>query len=394
MISFDEALRRVIEIAAPIGSEMTAIADAADRVVAEPVMARLSMPRQDVSAMDGYAVRDLDLGPLPVRLPLSGEAAAGAPPGQTLPPRSAIRIFTGAAVPAGADRVIVQENVDREGGSIVISRPYGPGRHIRIAGSDFLNGDVIVPAGRLLDWRAMTTAAAADQAVLRVFIRPRVAIIATGDELAAPGDAAGRPGAIPESVSFGIAAFVRKEGGALLWSKRGADDPRELSELAAAALEQADLVLVIGGASVGDRDFSRSMFGETPDYVFPKVAIKPGKPVWLAKIRGRLVMGLPGNPTSALVTARLFLAPLLAGLGGRDAGASVQFENWRLAGATQPAGDRETFVRARITPEGALPFGNQDSSSQAGLLEADLLLRLKSGGGPLETGDLVEALRF
>ncbi|PKP78967.1 MAG: molybdopterin molybdenumtransferase MoeA [Alphaproteobacteria bacterium HGW-Alphaproteobacteria-3] len=394
MISFDEALRRVLEIAAPIALETIAFADAADRVLAEPVVARLSMPRQDVSAMDGYAVRDCDLGDLPVRLPLEGESTAGTPPGQVLPPRSAFRIFTGAPVPVGADRVIVQENVEREGDCVAIVRPYGPGRNIRIAGSDFREGDVLVPAGRRLDWRALTTAAAADQPVLRVFVRPNVAIIATGDELATPGNAAGIPGTIPESVSYGIAAFVRKEGGAVLWSRRSADDTRLLSELAVAALEEADLVVVIGGASVGDRDLSRTMFGEAPDYIFPRVAMKPGKPVWLARIRGRLVMGLPGNPTSALVTARLLLAPLLAGQCGRDAARSVTFEDWRLAADVPAAGDRETYVRARITPEGALPLGSQDSSSQASLLDADLLVRLRSGGSAFQAGDYVPAIRF
>lgn len=394
MISFEEALRKVLEVAIPLGTDSVPLSGAAGRVVAEPVAARLSMPRYDVSAMDGYAVRGADLVALPFTLPVRGESAAGSPPVFELAPGTAIRIFTGAPVPAGADRVIVQENVEREGDLARFVRPHGSARHIRTAGSDFREGDVLVPAGRELDWRTLTAAAAADQALLTVYRRPRVAILATGDELAAPGQAKEIPGAIPESISFAVAAFVRAAGGELVWQNRSPDDPAQLRLAAAEALAAADLVIVIGGASVGDRDHSRSMFADKPDYVFPKVAIKPGKPVWLARVDGRLVLGLPGNPTSALVTARLFLAPLLAGLGGRDAAASVVFETWRLAAALPAAGDRETFVRARISEEGALPLVHQDSSGQASLLEADLLLRQVPGGPDMQAGDHIPGLRF
>lgn len=394
MISFDEALRKVLEAAVPLGTQSVPLAEAEGRVVAGPVAARLSMPRYDVSAMDGYAVREADLGAVPFTLQVRGESAAGSPPGGKLAPGTAIRIFTGAPVPAGADRVIVQENVEREGDLARFVRPHGSARHIRAAGSDFREGELLVPAGRTLDWRALTAAAAADQALLTVYRRPRVAVLATGDELATPGQARDIPGAIPESVSYGIAAFVSEAGGELVWRKRSPDDPRQLEIVAAEALSAADLVIVIGGASVGDRDHSRSMFAGKPDYIFPKVAIKPGKPVWFARVGGRLVLGLPGNPTSALVTARLFLAPLLAGLGGRDAAASVVFETWRLAAALPAAGDRETFVRARICGDGALPLVHQDSSSQAALLQADLLLRQMPGTQDLQPGDEVPALRF
>ena len=394
MISFDEALRRVLEIAVPLGTQSVPVAEAASRVLAEPVVARLSMPRDDVSAMDGYAVRGMDIGAVPFTLPVVGESAAGSAPGQELPPGAAFRIFTGAPVPAGADRVIVQENVERDGDVAQFVRPFGPGRNIRTAGSDFREGEVLVPARQLLDWRALTAVAAADQALLTVYRRPRVAILATGDELATPGEAREVPGAIPESVSFGIASFVCKEGGEVLWSKRLPDDLTRLMPAAAEAIAEADLVIVIGGASVGDRDHSRNIFGEPPDYIFPKVAIKPGKPVWLARIRGRLVMGLPGNPTSALVTARLFLAPILAGLGGRDAAGAVAFETWPLAAALPATGDRETFIRARIGSEGAVPLVHQDSSSQASLLQAELLLRLRPGSREMQAGEEVSALRF
>ncbi|MBU4568387.1 MAG: molybdopterin molybdotransferase MoeA [Alphaproteobacteria bacterium] len=394
MISFDDAFQRVVEIAVPLGTQCVPLGEGAGRILAEPVIARLSMPRCDVSAMDGYAVRSADLGAVPFSLPVRGETAAGSPPGAEFAPGTAVRIFTGAPVPVGADRVIVQENVEREGELARIVRPPGAARHIREAGSDFREGDILVPAGRQLDWRTLTVAAAAAQSPLKVYLRPRGAILATGDELAVPGEASGIPGAIPESISPAIAAFVRSAGGQLISREMYPDDPAQLRLAAAAALAGADLLILIGGASVGDRDHSRSLFAGPPDYIFPKVAIKPGKPVWLARIGGKLVLGLPGNPTSALVTARLFLAPLLAGLGGRDAAATVVFESWALAAALPAAGDRETFVRARIRDNRAMPLIHQDSSGQASLLEADLLLRQPPGNSDFQPGETIQGLLF
>jgi molybdopterin molybdotransferase len=379
MIEFEEALARVIAIAQPLGFETIPLEQASGRVLAEPVTARFAMPRTDVSAMDGYAVREDDLGDVPFSLPIAGEAAAGASPGQVLPDRSAFRIFTGAPVPQGADRVIVQENTEREGDRVTFLRPHGPGRNIRTAGSDFETGEVLIPAGVRLCWRALTTAAAADQAGLSVYRQPRVVILATGDELAAPGEAHARAGAIPESVSPGIATFVGLQDGLVLRRERLPDRPDALAEAAARALEEVDLTVMIGGASVGERDYSRSVFGPAPDYVFPKVAIKPGKPVWLARVAGRLVMGLPGNPTSALVTARLFLAPLLQGLGGGDASGAVVFETGVCADPLPACGDRETFLRARRTDRGLVLADSQDSGSQRSLAASDALIRRRPG---------------
>jgi len=394
MIAFDEAMARVIAIAQPLGIETVRFAEASGRVLAEAVTARFAMPRTDVSAMDGYAVREAELGDLPFSLPVAGEAAAGSPPGQVLPDRSAFRIFTGAPVPEGADRVIVQENTERDGDSVTFLRPHGSGRNIRSTGSDFAAGEVLVPAGVRLDWRALTTAAAADRGELVVYRQPRAVILATGDELAAPGEACDRPGAIPESVSPGIAAFVTGQGGRVLRAERLPDAPEILADVAVRALADADLVIMIGGASVGDRDYSRSVFGSAPDYVFPKVAIKPGKPVWLARTGGRLVMGLPGNPTSALVTARLFLAPLLVGLGGGEAASAVVFETGLCADALPACGDRETFLRARRTAEGLVLADSQDSGSQRSLAASDALIRRLPGAPSQPSGATVWFLDF
>ncbi|HRI99780.1 MAG TPA: molybdopterin molybdotransferase MoeA [Hyphomonas sp.] len=394
MISFDDALARVVALARPIGVETIPLELALGRTLAAPVTARFAMPRTDVSAMDGYAVRETDLREPPFSLPVSGEAAAGSPPGQVLPEGSAFRIFTGAPVPEGASRVIVQENTERNGGSVTFVAPHGPGRNIRALGSDFGADDILVSSSVKLNWRALTTAAAADRDELSVYCQPRVAILATGDELETPGRAHMRLGAIPESVSLGVSAFASECGARIVFRDRIADEPARLALAATRALQEADLVIMVGGASVGDRDYSRSVFGKPLDYVFPKVAIKPGKPVWLAQVDGRLVLGLPGNPTSALVTARLFLAPLLVGMGGGNAANAVAFEKGVCADPLPACGDRETFLRARRTECGLVLADSQDSGSQKSLAASDALIRRIPGALAEHEGGSVSYISF
>ena len=394
MISYDDALQRIVDCARPLGTETVAFSCAADRVLAEPLTARLAMPRTDVSAMDGYAVREADITEPPFSLPISGEAAAGAQPGDQLRPGTAIRIFTGAPVPTGADRVIVQENTNREGDRVQFLNKHGAGRNIRSAGSDFEEGEVLIEAGRRLDWRSLATAAAADRAAISVFRQPRVILLATGDELKAPGEALEQPGAIPESVSPSIAAFVRLNAGIVLRSERLPDDISLMAASAREALKQADLVIMLGGASVGDHDHSRSAFDGPLDYVFPKVAIKPGKPVWMARKDDRFILGLPGNPTSALVTARLFLAPLLKGLGGENARNAARFQSGVCADPIPACGDRETFMRAMSTEQGFRLSVSQDSSSQKSLSSADTLIRRLPGSPSQPANSTVDYLTF
>jgi len=394
MISFDEASTRLLALAQPLGHETIPFEQVAGRRLAAPVTARFSMPRTDVSMMDGYAVRESDIGDLPFSLPVVGEAAAGAPPGPGLPKRAAVRIFTGAPVPHGADRVIVQENTRRDGDTVTFIAPHGPGRHIRPAGSDFQEGDTLLPAGTRLDWRALTPAAAADRGALTVYRQPRVVILATGDELAAPGDAHGQAGAIPDSVSCAIEAFVADHGGVPVRCERLPDDLSVLAEAATRALADGDLVVMIGGASVGEHDHSRAAFGGALEVVFAKVAIKPGKPVWLARAGGKLVMGLPGNPSSALVTARLFLAPLLVGLGGGDGAAWLAMKP-AVCGDPLPAcGDRETFLRASQTDQGLVLAGSQLSGNQGALAVSDTLIRRAPGAPAAPAGAQVFCLDF
>lgn len=392
MVPFDDALNAVINLASPLGEEMVDINLCHNRVLASDIKARSDMPKSDVSAMDGYAVKsNLDISkPLMV----IGESFAGSDPCQKFEGTGCIRIFTGAPVPTGYDRVIIQENAQREGDVVKFAKSGQDGDNIRKCGNDFKAGDSLLPKGTRLNWRQLTSAAAADFEKVSVYRKPRVSLIATGDELAPPGHAYKIPGAIPESVSLAIAAYVNQEGGHIVRKITGKDDLKSLSETAAQTLDISDIVIVLGGASVGAKDFARSMFGDDLNYVFPKVAMKPGKPVWLAKVSDTLVLGLPGNPGSALVTARLFLAPLIAGLTGLDAQKTVQFTSMICADPLPPCGDRETFLRARLEGQHVHLFSNQSSGSQSVLGSADILIRRKPFSDALAAGSSVEVITF
>lgn len=394
MISFDAALALIADTVEPLAGETVPLVEAAGRVLAAPVVAAVPSPRRDVSAMDGYALREADAA-IGARLDVIGESFAGGALPPAVEPGQAVRIFTGAAVPVGADIVVIQENCEAGEGTVTIVRPFGPGRHIRKQSSDFAGGEVLLGAGRRLDPLAMVTLAASDSAEAAVHRRPRVALIATGDELAPPGTAQANPLAIPESVSFGVAAMAAEQGGDVVLRRSGGDELAALVVTAGEALRAADLVVVTGGASVGERDFAKAMFEPHGlDLVFSKVAIKPGKPVWLGRAQGRWVLGLPGNPTSAMVTARLFLTALLAALQGRDPVALLDWVMLPLAASLPPPGERETFVRMIWNDAGLVPLGNQDSGVQGALSAARWLVRREAGSGALQAGQLVAALRF
>lgn len=395
MISFDEAVERIRTAASPMGTQAVAIAEAAGRVLAVPVIAGIDSPRRDVSAMDGYAVREADLGPLPARLAVRGESFAGAAWRGKVGPGECVRIFTGAPVPTGADRVVIQEQVRREDGVAVIDGPPGAARHIRKRGSDFCRGEQLLDRGRLLDGRAIVAAAGGDVARVEVFARPQVAILSTGDELAEPGTAAELADAVPDSVSLGVAAMIAKWGAHVVSRERAGDQLDRLEQAAARAAASADLVVVTGGASVGEKDFAKAMFEPAGlEIIFSKVSIKPGKPAWLGRAAGKLVIGLPGNPTSALVTARLLLAPLLCALSGRDAAEALRWRRAALASPLPRCGQRETFHRARWRGEAVEALGFQDSGAQRALAQAEVLVRQPAGSPPLAAGALVDMLDF
>lgn len=392
MIGFDEALALLLAEAAPLGIETVPITEAHGRLLAEPVVAQVDSPPADVSAMDGYAVREADLGGGPLRLigaSYPGDGFVGA-----IGAGECVRIFTGAPLPAGADRVIVQEIVRRDADAVHVEGQW-EARHIRPRASDFAVGDTLVEAGRRLDPRALVAAAGADLGEVAVARRPGVAILGTGDELVAPGEARARPGFIPESVSIGVAALVAEWGGVAVSRERLPDVEEAIRAAAGHAIAAADVVVVTGGASVGEKDYAKAVLaGLGLDLIFSKIAIKPGKPVWFGRVGGTLALGLPGNPTSALITARLFLAPLLAGLGGGDPAAATCWEEMPLAGPLPPTGDRETFVRAVVSDGAARPLSNQDSGSQRTLAAAEVVVRRLVGAPAIPVGEAVAVMRL
>ena len=391
MIDFDGAARLTLDLARPLGSEQVPIAEAAGRILSAPLMARGDSPRAAVSAMDGYAVRT---GPA-TRYRLIGQSFPGAGFDGEVGEGQAVRIFTGAPVPTGADRVVIQENVRREGDEAVLEAPPEGPAHIRTQGSDFRAGSVLLEAGTRLGPRAMVAAGAADRAEVEVWRRPRVAVMGTGDELLEPGTAHLSRFGIPESVSLGVAALTEAWGGVCIARLRISDDLALLKQAARKALEQSDVVVVTGGASVGDRDFARAMFEDCGlELVFSKVEIKPGKPVWLGRALGKLILGLPGNPTSAMVTGRLFLAPLLAGLAGGDPQTALSWRQGPLAALLPGTADRETFYRARAGGDGLTPFSDQDSGSQKVLADADVLIRRRPFEPAASAGEAVTVLDF
>lgn len=395
MISFDEAATLVRETARALGSEEVALAEAHGRRLAEDVTAAIDSPTRAVSVMDGYAVREADLATLPARLPVQQQIFAGAADPAPLAAGTCARIFTGAPMPAGADRVVIQEEVTRDGEVAVIAGPLSPARFVRQRASDFAAGDLLVPAGRICGPGELMAIAAGDRGSVACFRRPGVLLIATGDELAAPGSARETAGTIPDSVSPGIAALVREWGGEVVGATRLADTLEAMQAAAGEALACADLLVVTGGASVGEKDYAKRMFEPHGlDLIFSKVAMKPGKPTWLGRCGATLVIGLPGNPTSAMVTGRLFLAPLVTGLAGGDPGRAWAFEAMTLGGSLAACGDRENFARGRGEGEHIVPLGSQDSGAQATMAAADWLARQGPGSPALGVGDRVEALRF
>lgn len=394
MISFDEAFALIASKVTPLGTETVAIADAAGRILAQSLHARNAAPRVATAAMDGYAVIDAATRP-DESLRVVGESRAGAGFAGKVTPGQAVRIFTGAPMPVGTDRCIMQEYASRDGDRVRFAAGYGPGWHVRAAGSDFAAGALLLEAGTRLTARTMIAAAAADVASLPVALRPRVAIIGTGDELAPPGEAHLRPYAIPETVTYGVAAMIEEAGAQVVSRTIGLDDLPALEAAANSALDAADLVIVTGGASVGERDFAKPMFAAHGlELIFAKVSIKPGKPVWLGRARGKWVLGLPGNPTSAMVTSRLFLSALLARLQGQPVTQALRWRRMPLGAPLGPTGDRETFVRAAWDDGGLTPFSNQDSGAQGVLANADWLIRCPAGQPARSAGDTVSALPF
>jgi molybdopterin molybdotransferase len=387
LLPVDTALALLLDGVAALPSEPVAITAARGRVLAEAVTARLTQPPFPASAMDGYAVRWADL-PGPWRI--IGEAAAGRGFAGTLVPGTAVRIFTGAPVPDGADSVIVQEDMAQSGDTATLSGagPAQPGAHIRRAGQDFAAGELLASAGERLTPPRIGLLAAAGHGILPVVRRPRIRLIATGDELVPPGVTPG-----PDQIVSSNPAMLRA-----LFESAGAtvDDPGIIgdnrADLAAALVAgDCDLIVTIGGASVGDHDLAVPVLRDLGASIdFWKIAMRPGKPMLAGQLGATRIIGLPGNPVSAFVGALLFVVPLLARLGGRDY--RLPIEILPLAADLPANGDRRDHLRARRTPAGALAFAAQDSARLGVLAAADLLIIREPGAAAAGAGTPVTCI--
>jgi molybdopterin molybdotransferase len=379
LIPVEEALTRVLDGAQPLPAERVATADAHGRVLSEDLAARRTHPPADVSAMDGYAVRSADVTASPARLKLIGEAAAGRVFGGTVGQGEAARILTGGLLPAGADTIVIQENTKRDGDIVIVETPSRPGRHVRRAGLDFREGDVLLRAGRRLSVRDLAVASAMNHPTVAVHRRPRVAVLSTGDELMPPGSSLA-PGQIVSSNGPALAAMARAEGAETLDLGIAPDRMEEtIASIRSARDWGADVLLTTGGASVGDHDLVQAaLAAEGLDLAFWKVALRPGKPLMHGKLGSTRVLGLPGNPVSAFVCAFLFMVPLVRRLGGRS-DIEPAIVRARLGRALPENDERQDYLRSTLHREAdgtlvATPLDVQDSSMMTGLAKADCLV--------------------
>jgi molybdopterin molybdotransferase len=396
LLSVEEARARILAGLAPVGRETVGLSQGWGRVLATGLQARLTQPPADVSAMDGYAVRAAD-ATLGARLRVVGAAPAGRPFDGTLKWGEAVRIFTGSVIPPGADSVLLQEDALAEAETVLVNEAPREGQHIRRQGQDFALGDPVLAAGKRLGAREIGLAAAADHPWLTVYRRPRVAILATGDEIFLPGETRA-PGGIVSSNSHVLAALAQQAGAEALVLPVASDSLAAISAAAESA-KGADILVSTGGASVGDHDLVQaglSQHGFSVD--FWKIAMRPGKPMIFGRLGAMPVLGLPGNPVSALVCAVLFLLPALARLGGA---ASDGLEtDIALLGAPVRANDRRAdHLRASLSrnDEGALvatPFERQDSALQRVLAEAGALVLRPPHAPALPAGAPVRILRL
>ncbi|PWE28431.1 molybdopterin molybdenumtransferase MoeA [Pararhodobacter marinus] len=389
MIRVAEAEALCLALVKPSGAaEAVSLAQAAGRTLARAAVAQRAQPPFRSAAMDGYALRDAELAVGAV-FSVIGESAAGHGWRGEVGPGQAVRIFTGAPVPEGADHVVIQEDVTREGDRITIQPNLGNGPNIRAAGGDFEAGFAL-DAGRALSPADLALLAAMNVAQVEVAPRPRVALLATGDELVMPGENPG-PDQIIASNTFALKAMVDQAGGEGVILPI-APDRRDALEAAMAEAAQADIAVTIGGASVGDYDLVGQV-GEAlgMQRAFYKIAMRPGKPLIAGTLSGKPYLGLPGNPVSAVVTAHLFLLPMVRRWLGQAAVGPARMTA-RLGAAVGPTGPRTHYMRARLEDGIVTPFERQDSALLSVLAGANVLLERPLGDGPREAGEAVPVL--
>lgn len=401
LLPVDEALRLLLADKMPSGHEQVALHEAGDRVLATSIFASFNQPPFDASAMDGYAIRFADAEQLPVTLKVIGESAAGKGFDGTVRSGEAVRIFTGAPMPAGADTIVIQEDTQQEGNLVTLLRDVDKNRHIRFSGLDFKDGECLLQTGHLLDPASLSLAAASGHAQLQVYKRPKTAILATGNELVPAGTV---PAAdqIVSSNSYGVAEIVRRNGGT-------ADDlgivPDDLAlieqSIRNVAASDADILITLGGASVGDHDLvHKALTNCGVELGFYKIAMRPGKPLMFGQLEREgkaplLVLGLPGNPVSSLVCSYVFLAPLVARLAGKAA--TTYIASARLAQDMAANGNRRDYARAALTRNSdgellATPLPVQDSSMLTVITRADALLIREPFAEAAKAGDRCQIL--
>lgn len=394
-----EALTHLLDGVTPRPTEWVALADANGRVLSENMASTRTQPPFAASAMDGYAVRHADLAEIPARLKVIGEAPAGHGFSGCIGSGETVRIFTGAPVPEGADTILIQEDTARDGDTVTALECPTFGAYVRPAGLDFMEGEVLLSAQRKLGYRDLALAAAMNHARLPVYKKPVVAILATGDELVQPGTEPG-PDQIIASNHLGISALVEDCGGVPLDLGISPDDSIAMAAHVRRAIEaQADILVTLGGASVGDHDLVQDVLGaEGMDLAFWRIAMRPGKPLMAGHLGATKVLGLPGNPVSSLVCGLLFLKPLLAAMLGQQQAATQ--ESQAVLGADIGENDRrQDYVRAELSqaPNGKLiatPFVKQDSSMLALLARSGALIVRPPHAPALKAGANVPIVRL
>lgn len=393
MLEFHDARRRLFALARVLSSERVDVRRATGRVVAQDIRSPVAVPGFDNSAMDGYAVCSTALNPTlsEVQLPVVGESRAGAP-GRVLAPHSAMRIFTGALLPAGADAVVLQEDVTREADQVRFApSAVSAHQHVRRQGEDVRPGDAVVAKGTRLSAFHLSLLASVEQTVLPVVRRPRVTILCTGDELRQAG-AAGSDGSLPESNGVALASLCEMAGAVVSLGPLGTDQLPAFRALLTDALNSSDLVVTVGGVSVGDYDVVREAMTQAGVVAeFWKVRMRPGKPLAIGSHGHTLVLGLPGNPVSAQVTACLFMVPLLRLMQG-DGQAVAPFVQRRLSKPLEQPPGRRGFYRATLAGDEVTPHARQGSGSVISMAQANALVSLDEHSTIASAGELIETL--
>ena len=392
MIPVAEARQRILTDLAVMPAEQVGLNEALGRVLAEDVASRRTQPPQAVSAMDGYAVRAADVASVPASLNVIGAAPAGTPFEGSVSEGTAVRIFTGAALPTGADAIVIQEDTERDGDTVIVNDSVSTGHYVRPAGLDFHTGEVLLEVGRVLNARDVGLAAAMNVAWLRVRRQPRVALLATGDEVVLPGEDLG-PSDIVSSNTFALDGLVRASGGVPITLGIAADDVASIRALADGA-KGADILVTTGGASVGEHDLVQTALGDVGLRVdFWQIAMRPGKPLIFGRIGETPMLGFPGNPVSSMVCGELFLKPALATMLGM-AVVEPQLETAILGVDLGENDRREDYLRATLACDGdgnrvATPFPVQDSSNFNRLAQADCLVVRAPHAAAAKAGELV-----